>query len=64
MATAAFLESSDAVSVDKEDETVLLSKLFQWYKSDFGKSTNEMVRWVKKRVKDEVRKCPPIKRII
>ncbi len=43
------------MNVDKEEETVLLSKLFGWYRSDFGKSTNEMVRWVKKRVKDEVR---------
>ena len=40
--------------MDADNETVVLSKLFQWYKSDFGESTNAMVKWVKKRVKDEV----------
>ena len=55
LATASFLENPEGVSVDAEGETVLLSKLFQWYRADFGESTNAMVKWVKKRVRDEVR---------
>ena len=56
LATASFLENPEGVAVDAEGETVVLSKLFQWYRADFGESTNAMVKWVKKRVKDEVRK--------
>ena len=56
LATASFLENPEGVAVDAESETVVLSKLFQWYRADFGESTNAMVKWVKKRVKDEVRK--------
>lgn len=55
LATASYLESTDAVDVNTEDGIVLLSKLFQWYSSDFGETTNEKVKWIKKRVKDEVR---------
>ena len=56
LATTSFLENPEGVDVDAEGETVVLSKLFQWYRADFGESTNAMVKWVKKRVKDEVRK--------
>ena len=55
LATASFLENPEGVAVDAEGETVVLSKLFQWYRADFGESTNAMVKWVKKRVRDEVR---------
>jgi len=56
LATASFLENPEGVAVDAEGETVVLSKLFQWYRADFGESTNAMVKWVKKRVRDETKR--------
>jgi len=56
LATASFLENPEGVDVDAEGEVVVLSKLFQWYRADFGESTNAMVKWVKKRVKDETKR--------
>ena len=49
------MESQAIFSAQTQAETCLLNRP-QWYRADFGESTNAMVKWVKKRVKDEVRK--------
>eukprot|EP00850_Spirogloea_muscicola_P020657 SM000222S06998 [mRNA] locus=s222:112182:114999:- [translate_table: standard] len=43
-ATAAFLEGE--YELDKTTASVTLSKIFDWYKEDFGSSEEERVRWV------------------
>lgn len=43
-ATSAFCEGE--VTVDPENRTVYLSKLFDWYKGDFGDTTEERLRWI------------------
>eukprot|EP00850_Spirogloea_muscicola_P020059 SM000206S06268 [mRNA] locus=s206:123095:126021:+ [translate_table: standard] len=43
-ATAAFLEGE--YELDKTAASVTLSKIFDWYKEDFGSSEEERVRWV------------------
>ena len=42
LATEAFLETDDGCIVDKTTNKIKLSKIFKWYKEDFG-STSEKV---------------------
>lgn len=42
LACKAFLETEDAVAVDKNRKTVSLSKIFDWYREDFGKNNKEV----------------------
>ncbi|KAK3233541.1 hypothetical protein CYMTET_56174 [Cymbomonas tetramitiformis] len=34
------------VEVDAENKTVVLSKIFKWYASDFGATDREVLQWV------------------
>ncbi|XP_067941492.1 uncharacterized protein [Watersipora subatra] len=45
MATQAFLEGDD-VRVDVSKKTVALSKIFSWYKEDFGGSDVALLNWI------------------
>lgn len=51
-ASLSFCSNKDNVRVDLESKTLCLSQLFDWYKSDFGSSESEVVRWVKRHVGD------------
>lgn len=42
LACKAFLETEDAVVVDSSRKTVSLSKIFDWYREDFGKNNKEV----------------------
>jgi len=44
-ATQGFLESN--VRVDKESGKIFLSKLFQWYRQDFGSTDGEVIEWIR-----------------
>lgn len=44
MATEGFLESN--TFVNKEDNVISLSMLFEWYKEDFGGSTEKIIDWI------------------
>ena len=44
IATEGFLESN--TSVNKEDNRISLSMLFDWYKEDFGGSADKIIDWV------------------
>ncbi|KAL6069142.1 DEP domain-containing protein [Balamuthia mandrillaris] len=45
IATMAFFEDGGCVLIPSRRE-ISLSKLLQWYKCDFGKSEEEMLRWI------------------
>jgi len=47
LATNAYLENDDALIVDVENNSVQLSKLFQWYEADFGLTKIEVLEWVR-----------------
>jgi len=47
LATNAYLENDDALIVDVENNSVKLSKLFEWYEVDFGLTKTEVVEWVR-----------------
>lgn len=51
-ATSGFL--SNTVSVDVENKTVTLSQLFEWYHSDFGGTTSEVLRWIQHHCSSEL----------
>ena len=42
----AFMESDESCVVDVSTRTIHLSKIFSWYKSDFGKSKDERTRLI------------------
>lgn len=46
-ATSGFLEGN--TEVDKENNSVSLSMLFEWYKEDFGSSSDNVINWIKMR---------------
>lgn len=47
LAANAYLENDDALIVDVENNSVQLSKLFQWYEVDFGTSKEEVLEWIR-----------------
>ena len=47
LATNAYLENDDALIVDVENNSVKLSKLFEWYEVDFGQTKTEVLEWVR-----------------
>ncbi|XP_074642109.1 uncharacterized protein LOC141899601 [Tubulanus polymorphus] len=46
LATEAFLEGDEGVSIDISKSKVNLSKIFNWYKIDFGQNDEEMLEWI------------------
>ena len=51
LATQAFLEG---VEVDSTAQSVTLSKIFSWYKSDFGSTDLELLQWIQKHAPTKV----------
>jgi len=47
LASNAYLENDDALIVDVENNSVQLSKLFEWYEVDFGSNKLEVLQWVR-----------------
>ena len=56
LATAAFLENEDALSVAEDRSEIKLSQLFQWYQVDFGENSSEVVRWILDHVTEPTKK--------
>ena len=56
LATAAFLEADDGFSINKDKSIIYLSSLFQWYGSDFGKSTSDVLSWISSNLQDKSKK--------
>lgn len=50
LSAAAASFCSQEVEVEEEEGRVTLSKIFQWYASDFGSSQREQLRWVSARL--------------
>ncbi|XP_006819587.1 uncharacterized protein LOC102804375 [Saccoglossus kowalevskii] len=48
----AFLESSDGCDVDMSRKEIRLSKIFKWYKEDFGNTKQELVQWIHEHMND------------
>lgn len=46
IATQGFLEVDSGVYVDTEKREIQPSKIFQWYKGDFGGSNESVVNWI------------------
>merc|ERR1719186_699385 len=46
VATKEYLETDEGILVDVANNTIKLSKLFDWYEVDFGDSNEEIVSWV------------------
>ena len=46
IATQGFLENDSGVMVDMAKREIILSKIFQWYKVDFGGSNRTVAEWV------------------
>ncbi|XP_067051078.1 uncharacterized protein [Acropora muricata] len=46
LAAEAFLEGEDGCVLNMQKKEIRLSKIFQWYKEDFGSSNEEVVRFV------------------
>lgn len=44
MAAEAFIDNDDGCTLNKN--TIKLSKIFSWYKEDFGKNNTELVHWI------------------
>ena len=56
LATESYLENDDAVKIDVENTVVHLSMLFKWYQRDFGKDSDEVLKWIYDRLNDEDKK--------
>ena len=56
MATESYLENDDAVRIDVENTVVHLSMLFKWYQRDFGKDSDEVLKWIYDRLNEEDKK--------
>lgn len=50
LAGEAFLESSDGCQVDLKKKEVKLSRIFRWYREDFGKNDKEVAQFVSKAI--------------
>ncbi|XP_078683565.1 uncharacterized protein LOC144917416 [Branchiostoma floridae x Branchiostoma belcheri] len=46
IATEAFLEGSGGCQVDGVNKVVTLSRIFKWYKEDFGASKVQLTQWI------------------
>ncbi|XP_019618159.1 PREDICTED: uncharacterized protein LOC109465380 [Branchiostoma belcheri] len=46
IAAEGFLEGDDGIRVDMSRKEVSLSKIFKWYKVDFGSHNDEVLQWV------------------
>ena len=46
VATKEYLETDEGILVDVVNNSIKLSKLFDWYEVDFGDSNEEIVSWV------------------
>ena len=46
IATQGFLEVDSGVRVDMDKREILPSKIFQWYKGDFGGSNASVINWI------------------
>lgn len=44
MAAEAFLDNDDGCTLNKN--SIKLSKIFSWYKEDFGKNNTELAHWI------------------
>ena len=42
LAAQAFLEGDDGIQIDMEKKVVKLSKIFDWYRVDFGRTDEEV----------------------
>lgn len=56
LAAEAFLESEDGCQVDAENNQVRLSRIFKWYREDFGGNDKETVKWVYDHMGDGAKK--------
>ena len=63
MATKGFLEVNDGVMVDMMKREIMPSKIFQWYKVDFGGSNESVVNWIASNIAPG-EKCENIKQLI
>ena len=46
ISTQGFLEGNSGVMVDMTKREIIFSKIFQWYKVDFGGTNDRVVDWV------------------
>ncbi|CAM1293844.1 Uncharacterised protein g855 [Pycnogonum litorale] len=46
LAAESFLESDEAVELVHDKFEVHLSQIFKWYKNDFGKNDEDLLRWI------------------
>lgn len=56
LAAEAFLESDDGSKVDVQKSEVHLSRIFKWYREDFGSSDQEVAKWVLENMADGEKK--------
>lgn len=49
-ATDAYLETDEALKIDEDNGIIYLSSLLRWYASDFGDTTEDVLRWVLRNV--------------
>lgn len=57
VATAAFLETDEALLVDVSNKEVKLTQLFEWYSKDFGDDKKEILGWIHERVEEPGKKA-------
>ncbi|XP_042224719.1 uncharacterized protein LOC121868311 [Homarus americanus] len=50
VATEAYLETDEGLQIDEARGVVQLSSLLRWYSSDFGNTTEDVLRWVHRNV--------------
>lgn len=50
LATEAYLETDEALQIEEDRGIIHLSSLLKWYSSDFGDTTDDVLRWVLKNV--------------
>lgn len=50
VATEAYLETDEALQIEEDQGIIHLSSLLKWYSSDFGNTTDDVLRWVLKHV--------------
>uniref|UniRef100_H2ZAF3 DEP domain-containing protein n=1 Tax=Ciona savignyi TaxID=51511 RepID=H2ZAF3_CIOSA len=56
LAAASFIDGDDGCRVDKPQGLIGLSRIFKWYKEDFGKSPPEVLVWVKEHMSNGLKK--------
>jgi len=56
MATKEYLETDEGLMVNVAENSVKLSKLFEWYKVDFGEDKEQILSWVLNFLEDPLKK--------